>query len=348
MIKIKIKHTRLLTVFATVITTILTFSRPALAIDDGARAYWKGRDGTQVVSYQYLRLDIDASGTQQFAPGQYIYPNADIETDLFLLTWSHHLTLPLINRPSSLSLNLAGGDVDVDVNTNLIPGRFLPVNVASGSSFNQSSTGLTDPSIQLDVNLYGTPPLKGVYDQLNYEPNLTVDFAVMAAFPIGEYEDDKLVNIGQNRWYGRFALPLKYHFGPFSRGHMTSLEVIPSMWLFAENDDFIERKLENEPLGQVEAHLTHDFTPTFFASLDMLYRYGFQSKIDGVEVGDDLNIGNLGFTLNYQATDNIAIRSGYSTNAFGDDDLDNSMFRIQFVYLWHRITENAKKLKRGH
>ncbi len=101
-------------------------------------------------------------------------------------------------------------------------------------------------------------------------------------------------------------------------------------------------------MGQVEAHLTHDFTPTFFASLDMLYRYGFQSKIDGVEVGDDINIGNLGFTLNYQATDNIAIRSGYSTNVFGDDNLDTSMFRIQFVYLWNRISENAKKLKRGH
>jgi hypothetical protein len=108
------------------------------------------------------------------------------------------------------------------------------------------------------------------------------------------------------------------------------------------------QKLENDPVWQLEAHLTHDFTRTFFASLDVLYRGGFQSEINGVEVGDDLNIGNIGVTLNYQVTDNFAIRTGYSSNVFGDDDLDNSIIRLQFVYAWHRQVEDTKKLERGH
>jgi len=40
-------------------------------------------------------------------------------------------------------------------------------------------------------------------------------------------------------------------------------------------------------------HLTHDFTPSFFGSLDLLYRSGSQSGIDGDDVGDDLDIGKL-------------------------------------------------------
>jgi hypothetical protein len=91
-----------------------------------------------------------------------------------------------------------------------------------------------------------------------------------------------------------------------------------------------------------------DFTRTFYGSLDLLYRSGFQSEINGVDVGEKLDIGDLGFTLNYQATDNLTIRTSYMSNVFGDSDLDNSVIRIQFVYAWHQLMENMKKLKSGH
>jgi len=202
--------------------------------------------------------------------------------------------------------------------------------------------------VQLDVNLFGTSPLKSTVDLVNYEPTWTIDAAVLLAFPIGQYDKDKLVNMGLNRWYGRFALPIKYHFGAFTPGYRWSFELTPSVWLFAENDDFVGQKLENDPLWQIEAHLTHDFTEGFFGSLDLLYRGGFQSEINGVDVGDKLDVGDLGFTLNYQVTDNITIRTSYSSNVFGDSNLDSSIIRIQFVYGWHRLMENMKKLKRGH
>jgi hypothetical protein len=337
------RRTGLLTFFAPLII-ILLFSGPALAVDDGARAYWKGRGGTNGVSFQYLRLDLQASETQQFAPGQYIYANADTEASIFIANYARHMTL--FNRPSSLSLSVAGGDVDVDVSSAVA--GFLPPGVSVGDSFSQSASGYADPSAQLVFNLFGTPPLKANFDLINYEPTWTLDTAVMLAFPIGEYDDDKLVNMGLNRWFGRVAFPFKYHFGAFTRGYMNSFELTPSVWFFAENDDFMGQKLENDPMWQLEAHLTHDFTPSFFGSLDLLYRSGFQSEIDGVELGDDLDIGNLGFTLSYQVTDNLAIRTGFSSNVFGDNDLDNSMVRMQFVYAWHRDMENIKKLQRGH
>ena len=65
-------------------------------------------------------------------------------------------------------------------------------------------------------------------------------------------------------------------------------------------------------------------------------------------MGEELNIGDLGFTLNYQVTDNLTLRTSYMSNVFGDDDLDNSVIRIQFVYAWHTLMENMKKLQHGH
>jgi len=89
---------------------ILLFCGPALAVDDGARAYWKGRAGTKGVSFQYLRLDLQATDSQQFAPGQYIYPNSDVEANIIIANYLHHMTL--FNRPSSISFGIAGGSVD--------------------------------------------------------------------------------------------------------------------------------------------------------------------------------------------------------------------------------------------
>ena len=311
-------------------------SSAVFAVDDGARAYWKGREGSTVISFQYLTLDMQASGAEQFDPGGYIYPNSDAHANIVIASWARHMTV--LNKPSSLSVSIAGGSVQADIGVSSI----VPV------AFSQSSSGYADPTIQFDMNLFGTPKLKSNVGLYNYEPTWTVDAAIMMAVPVGKYESDKLVNMGLNRWFGRLALPIKYHFGVFSPGYMGSFEVTPSVWLFDDNDDFMGQKLKNDPLWQLESHLTQDFTRTFYGSVDLLYRSGFQSKVDGTKMGEELDIGDLGFTLNYQANDNLNFRSSYSSNVFGDKDIDNSVIRFQLVYAWHSLNENAKKLMSGH
>jgi hypothetical protein len=342
--KTKNKQIRIVPLVAS-LAVLLMFSGQAFAVDDGARAYWNARSGTNAFSFQYLRWDIHAADAQQFDPAHYIYMNADTELSVFAATYVRHINV--LRRASSLSLNVMGGDVDVSVNSKM-PMSFVPPGKTPAAAFSESSSGYADPSMQFVINLFGTSQLKNNVHLLNYEPGVTVDAAVMLGIPIGEYDNKKLVNMGLNRWFGRVALPLKYHFGVFAPGYMSSLEVTPSVWLFEENDDFLGQKLDNEPLFQLEAHLTHDFTRTFFASIDMLMRNGFQSEINDVEVGEDLNVGNIGFTFNYQVNDNMIVRNSFSSNVFGDEAIDNSIVRIQFAYMWNTSNENSKKLLKGH
>jgi hypothetical protein len=287
-------------------------------------------------------MDLQASDAVQFDPSHYIYPAADAEADIMVLSYARHMTI--FDRPSILSANLIGGSVDVAFNTALTPPEFLPPDATPGASFSQSASGYADPSVQLDMNLFGTPKLPAIFSYMNYEPTWTLDAAVMLGVPLGQYDADKAVNLGLNRFYSRIAFPFKYHFRVFSPGYRSSLEVVPSVWLFAENDDFLGQKLKNDPMMQIEAHWTHDITRHFFASLDLLYRNGFQSEIDGVEFGSDVEIGELGFTLNFAVTDNVTIRTSFSSNVFGDSDIQTSMIRLQFVYAWDRAIENLKKL----
>ena len=80
----------------------------------------------------------------------------------------------------------------------------------------------------------------------------------------------------------------------------------------------------------------------------MNFTIGQVGDVVAEEVGDDVDVGNFGFTFNFQVTDNVTMRTGYSSNVFGDDNLDNSILRMQFVYAWHRATENTKKLQGEH
>ena len=340
---INVNYTARFLAFVAFALALPLISGPANAQDDGARTYWKGRSGTNVMSFQYLSMNLQASDTVQFDPSHFIYPSADAEARIFIMTYARHMTL--FNRPSVLSANLFGGSVDVKFDTNITPPEFLPPGVVPGVSFSQSASGYGDPSVQLAVNLLGTPKIKTIFDYLNYEPTWTLDAAVMLGVPIGQYDADKIVNLGLNRFFGRIAFPFKYHFRVFSPGYRSSLEVVPSVWLFAENDDFVGQKLQNDPMWQLEAHWTHDFTRQFFGSIDLLYRNGFQSEIDGVNIGSDVEIGDLGFTLNFQVTENVTIRTSFSSNVFGDSDVDTSMIRLQFVYAWDMAIQNIRKLE---
>jgi len=323
---------------------VLLIGEPARAVDDGPRTYWKTRAGTNIVSVQYLNLHLLASDSLQFDPTSYIYPAADVSADIFLASFARHMTL--FNRPTVVSANVVAGSVHVDFDTSRTPPAFLPPGVVPSTSFSQATSGYADPAIQIDMNLFGTPPLNAGFDLLNYEPKWTLDVAVMLGIPVGEYDSDKVVNLGLNRTYGRIAFPFKYHFGVFAPGYMRSLEIIPSVWLFGENDDYVGQKLDNDPLWQLEAHWTQDFTRHFYGSIDLLYRKGFQSKFNGIDVGDDLEVGDIGFTLNYQVTDNLTLRTSYSSNVFGNNKIDNSLIRFQIVYGWNQAMQNLMKLGR--
>jgi hypothetical protein len=341
----KTLNTYIKTSIVFIIITTLSLNSSVFAQDDGARAYWNAREKTNIFSFQYLVMSLDASDTKVFAPGQYIYGGADVDANISFGTYAHQFAF--LKRPSSIAVNVIGGSVDANFNSSISP-ELLPPGVDPDTAFSQSSSGFGDPSVAFSTNLIGTPRLKSTVDLLNYEPGFSMDLGLLVSVPVGAYDNDKLVNLGLNRWFGRVALPMKYHFGVFATGYKSSFEITPSVSLFGDNDDFnAGQTLKNDPIWQIESHLTHDFAQNFYGSIDVLYQNGFQSELDGVETGDKLEIGSLGFSMNYLIQHNIMIRGGYSSNVFGNDNLNTSVVKLQFVYMWNQTEVNAKKLQGG-
>jgi hypothetical protein len=225
-------------------------------------------------------------------------------------------------------------------------GRISGQVTAAGRTFNQSTNGFGDPMLEFDINLFGPSAQKNIPDMLRYEPGLSIDLLADLAVPIGEYNSSQPLNLGQNRWYGRVGLPVIWQIGSWVPGSRTTLELLPAVWIFGPNGNYVGQTLKSDPMFQLDAHLTRDLTERFWGSLDAIYYSGGQASINGVQ-GKALNNFGAGLTLGYQLNDNFNLTFGYKStiNDNAPEALRMDSFMVSLVYGWHKILEGSRRLK---
>jgi hypothetical protein len=230
----------------------------------------------------------------------------------------------------------------------LVPmGRLSGQVTAAGRTANESASGFGDPMVELNVNLIGPKAQKDIPANLRFQPGFSVDLIADLAFPIGTYNSSQALNIGLNRWYGRLGAPIVWQIGDWVPGRRTTLEFLPAVWVFGPNNNFVGQTLKTDPMFQLDAHLTRDFTQNLWGSLDAVYYNHGASSINGV-AGSQLNTGGVGFTLGYQVNDNLAFTFGYKSTLNNGSDpkaLRMDSFMMSLVFGWHPLVEGMKRLK---
>ena len=142
--------------------------------------------------------------------------------------------------------------------------------------------------------------------------------------------------------------PILVQLGPWIPGRRTTLEFLPSVWLYGDNPDFVGGRLSTDPMFQIDSHFTRDLAEQLWVSADLTWVTGGRSSIDGIE-GDALNNLGLGFTLGYQVNDNLQFTGGYMATINDSDPTDLRMdgFRLSLVFGWHPLVEGTKRLESG-
>lgn len=292
------------------------------------RFYWKSLAGANAVPVIFQSMSGNANPID---PAHVVMPDASVDANVLVAGYAK--MLPLFDRTLTLAI--------------LEPmGRLSSETTVRGLSYNQDSTGFGDPMIEVGYNLIGPKAIRTIPDLLRYEPKFSLDVIGDLAFPIGEYDSDQALNLGQNRWYGRISAPTIWQIGPWVPGRRTTLEVQPSVWFFSDNNDYVGGTLSTQPMFQLEGHFTRDFTEHFWGSLDSTWMAGGKATVNGT-TGKALNNVGVGFTLGYQINDNISLTAGYmaTVNDSAPTDLKMDGFRISFTYGWHKIVEGQKRLK---
>ena len=312
-------------VVATVLAAGALCPLQALA-QDPPRTYWKYLSDADAVPLLYQSI---SGNSNPFDPAHVVTPNATFDATMAIMAYAH--TFSLFDRSA--------------VGTIMLPMGRLSGGV-SGSPVIETASGFGDPMLELNVNVLGPPAQKTIPDMNRYEPGFSVDMVFDLAVPIGEYDNTKPLNIGQNRWYGRVGAPIVWQLGPWVPGRRTTLEFLPAVWLFGPNNDYLGQTLKTDPLFQLDAHLTRDFTEHFWGSLDAAWYNGGQATINGI-TGEKLNNFGAGFTLGYTINDNLNLTVGYKStlNDTAPDALRMDAFMFTLVYGWHPLIEGSRRLK---
>ena len=288
------------------------------------RFYWKSLSGGNGVPVIGLFMNGNANPLD---PGSTVLADASFEANVALVGYAR--TLTLFDRAAHVALLAPMGRLSGEVTLN-------------GLTFSQDASGFGDPLFEFDLNLIGPKAIKNIPDLTRYEPGFSLDLA----FPVGEYNNAQPLNLGQNRWYGRVGFPIVWQLGPWVPGRRTTLEFIPSVWFFSDNDDFVGTTLSTDPMFQLESHLTRDFHQHFWGSFDMTWMTGGQATLHGMQ-GEKVNNVGLGVSLGYHINENVQLIGGYMATVNDNEPTDLRMdgFRLSFVFGWHPLVENMKKLQ---
>jgi hypothetical protein len=312
-----------------IIAIVLTLICPETlhAQGDGARFYWKGLMGTNAFPVIANSMGGNAN---PFDPSHNVTPGSDFTASMSMAGYAK--MMPLFKRSAMVSILEPMGRISGDMSLN-------------GLDYSTIGRGFGDPMLQFSINVIGPKPIMNIPDIMRYKPKFSVDIIGTLAIPIGEYDNASPVNIGQNRWYGRIGTPVVWQIGPWFPGKRTTLELLPAVWLFGDNNDFVGMKMETGPMYQLEGHLTRDFMDGFWGSYDVISYSGGKATIDGVE-GNSMNNLGMGGTLGYHVNDNLQLTVSYNTTINDKDaeDLKMDGFRITLIYGWHSIIEGMKRL----
>jgi hypothetical protein len=295
-----------------------------------ARFYWKTLSGASAVP---LIVNSISGNTNPFDPAHTVAPGGNVDGTLAIVGYAQ--TFELFDRSTLAAILLPMGRVSGEL-------------TVGGRSFNQNANGFGDPMLEFNINVIGPRAQRNIPDALRYEPGFSVDLLADLALPIGEYDSSQPLNLGQNRWYGRVGAPVVWQLGSWVPGRRTTLEFLPAVWLFGDNNDYVGQTLKTDPLFQLDAHLTRDFTENFWGSLDVAWYSGGKATINGV-AGEKLNNVGVGLTLGYQVNSNLNLTFGYKStvNDSSPGDLKMDSFMITLVYGWHPLIEGSKRLKSG-
>lgn len=198
----------------------------------------------------------------------------------------------------------------------------------AGEPIERSVSGLADSRLRLSYNLYGAPALT-LEEHEGYKQNLLIGTSIQVFIPTGQYNKDRAINIGTNRWAFKPELGISKAIGRFT------FELDAAVTIYTDNGDFFSEKTkEQDPLFALQAHGVCTIVRGVWAAVDMTWYTGGQSTVDGVKNDDNLSNLRLGGTLSLPISRRMSFKLYASTAAVTRVGGDFTTVGLIWQYRW--------------
>jgi len=248
------------------------------------------------LSYSHLQGDLQFDGA---------VPITDATAHAGLEMFSYYRSLNLLGRTASITFGLPYGVGDF---------RGTVVDAPKSSHL----SGLFDSFVRFSVNLLGGPAM-GPAEFTKWRQETLLGISLRITAPTGQYDPTKLFNWGSNRW------AFKPEIGYSRRLGNWILDGYAGAWFFTENPEFFSqnayfpgvRSQSQKPIVEFEGHLSYDFSPRLWISLDANFWRGGVTSLNGVENPvTKQQSSRVGLTASIPLTAHQSIKVSFSDGAY--------------------------------
>jgi hypothetical protein len=196
-----------------------------------------------------------------------------------------------------------------------------------GEQADASRRGFGDPAVSLLVNFVGAPALTS-REMRTYSEGTIIGASLMAIIPLGQYDPDKLINLGSNRWAFRTRLGASRRIGRWI------VETIGSVALFAENTEaFGGVSIEQDPLYSLQFNGIYHTRRGFWIGGGFGYGEGGQTTVSGQEKDTQQISRRLGATLVYPLSGRNSLKISYTNSLSTAIGADYDLIKVSWRFL---------------
>jgi hypothetical protein len=199
----------------------------------------------------------------------------------------------------------------------------------NGEEITGSRSGMADMRIRFGINLTGSPALARK-DFRQYQEKAIFGISFVTSVPTGRYYDEKMINLGSNRW------AFKPEMGVSRRFKNVYAEAYLGTWFYTDNTEYLTNKvLKQKPTVTLQGHASYYFKNQMWVGVNTNWYKVGETTIDGVVSSDLMNDWRVGATYSVPISKMQALRLQFHTGLMSNLGLNYDSVTLAYQYVFY-------------
>lgn len=287
---------------------VLLLSASAGASDVQPRLFTNIPVGTNFLSFSYSRSEGNVTVDPSVA--------LDVTAELHTYSVAYGRAFGLWGKSATFIAGVPYADLTL---SGIVENQFVMA----------SDNKLADPRFVFAVNLIGAPAMSKE-EFAGYRQKTIVGFNVAVTAPLGDYQPDRQVNFGSNRWSISPELGISHRQGRFT------FEAAGSLIVFTDNDEYlVNNTLEQEPIALIRANVLYHFNrPGTWIGIGGLYLRGGETSVNGVDRHDLQKRSRVGAAISFPIGGAHNFQLKYSAGVTTRIGADFDNYSLTYTYMF--------------
>jgi len=156
-----------------------------------------------------------------------------------------------------------------------------------------------------------------------------VGASVQVLVPVGQYDSERLLNIGANRWVLRPEIGMSLPHGKWS------FEFSAGARFYQDNDEYlVDSTLKQDPVYNFQIHVVYDLSPRQWLSVNANYFFGGATLVNDVPSLNEQGNSRLGATWNTALNSSNILQFSVDTGVITRVGNDSTNVSVAWLYRW--------------